>query len=37
MRQKEPLLREKEKRHYGWVIVLTGMAVLFSCLGLGRF
>jgi MFS family permease len=23
--------------HYGWVIALTGMAVLFSCLGLGRF
>ncbi len=37
MRQNDPLLRKKEKRHYGWVIVLTGMAVLFSCLGLGRF
>ncbi len=23
--------------HYGWVIVLTGTMVLFSCLGLGRF
>lgn len=23
--------------HYGWLIVLTGTAVLFSCLGLGRF
>jgi len=23
--------------HYGWIIVLTGMFVLFSCLGLGRF
>ena len=23
--------------HYGWVIVFTGMFVLFSCLGLGRF
>lgn len=23
--------------HYGWVIVLTGVAVLFACLGLGRF
>lgn len=23
--------------HYGWVIVFTGTAVLFSCLGLGRF
>lgn len=23
--------------HYGWIICLTGVAVLFSCLGLGRF
>jgi len=23
--------------HYGWVIVFTGTAILFSCLGLGRF
>ena len=23
--------------HYAWVIALTGMLVLFSCLGLGRF
>lgn len=23
--------------HYGWIIALTGTAVLFSCLGLGRF
>ena len=23
--------------HYGWVIVVTGTMVLFSCLGLGRF
>jgi len=23
--------------HYGWVICLTGCAVLFACLGLGRF
>ena len=30
-------LKSKKKRHYGWTIVLTGMAVLFSCLGLGRF
>ncbi len=28
---------ERKKAHYGWVIALTGMAVLFSCLGLGRF
>lgn len=25
------------KRHYGWMIILTGMAVIFACLGLGRF
>lgn len=23
--------------HYGWVIALTGVGVLFACLGLGRF
>lgn len=23
--------------HYGWIVVITGVAVLFSCLGLGRF
>ena len=23
--------------HYGWIIAITGIAVLFSCLGLGRF
>jgi MFS family permease len=23
--------------HYGWIIVITGIGVLFSCLGLGRF
>lgn len=23
--------------HYGWVIALTGTAVIFACLGLGRF
>lgn len=23
--------------HYGWVILLTGIVVMFSCLGLGRF
>lgn len=28
---------DKRKLHYGWIIALTGMAVLFSCLGLGRF
>ncbi len=27
----------KTKIHYGWIIVLTGTAVLFACLGLGRF
>ena len=28
---------EKKQVHYGWVIAFTGLAVLFSCLGLGRF
>jgi MFS family permease len=23
--------------HYGWVILLTGLGVMFACLGLGRF
>lgn len=31
------VLGVKNKGHYGWVIAVTGMAVLFSCLGLGRF
>ncbi len=30
-------LRTSKKLHYGWVIILTGVAVLFACLGLGRF
>jgi len=30
-------MREDGKMHYGWIIALTGMAVLFACLGLGRF
>lgn len=25
------------KLHYGWILVITGVAVLFSCIGLGRF
>ncbi len=29
--------REGKGVHYGWIIAVTGMAVLFSCLGLGRF
>jgi len=28
---------DKKSLHYGWVITFTGTAVLFSCLGLGRF
>ncbi len=28
---------EQSQMHYGWVIALTGMAVAFACLGLGRF
>lgn len=37
MRQKNQTLRERNKVHYGWIIAFTGMAVLFACLGLGRF
>lgn len=37
MIQKEHVLQEGSNLHYGWIIALTGMAVLFSCLGLGRF
>lgn len=37
MKQKGHVLKESGKGHYGWVIALTGTAVLFSCLGLGRF
>lgn len=37
MSQKEQVLKEKQRLHYGWIITFTGMAVLFSCLGLGRF
>ena len=37
MSQKDQVLRENNNVHYGWIIALTGMAVLFSCLGLGRF
>lgn len=34
---KDNTLEVKPSLHYGWIIALTGMAVLFSCLGLGRF
>ena len=37
MSHKDQVLGENNNVHYGWFIVLTGMAVLFSCLGLGRF
>lgn len=37
MRQQDQVLRESNKVHYGWIIAFTGMAVVFSCLGLGRF
>lgn len=30
-------MEKKVPMHYGWIIALTGTAVLFSCLGLGRF
>jgi sugar phosphate permease len=29
--------RRPPKFHYGWVISITGTAVIFACLGLGRF
>ncbi|MEA1921673.1 MAG: MFS transporter [Pseudomonadota bacterium] len=35
--QKGQVLEKKQQMHYGWIITFTGMAVLFSCLGLGRF
>ena len=37
MRQNDAIFRESNRGHYGWLIAFTGMAVLFSCLGLGRF
>ena len=37
MSQKGQALNQNDTVHYGWVIVFTGMFVLFSCLGLGRF
>ena len=30
-------MRQRNHIHYGWIIAFTGTAVLFSCLGLGRF
>lgn len=29
--------RRSTRLHYGWVIAFTGTAVIFACLGLGRF
>ncbi len=37
MEQADQIPAGEQKMHYGWVIVITGMAVLFACLGLGRF
>ena len=37
MRPQDQVLSANKRIHYGWFIVVTGMAVLFSCLGLGRF
>ena len=34
---KDRAVHNRPSLHYGWVIVITGIAVLFSCLGLGRF
>lgn len=36
MERKAQVLKNGQM-HYGWVIAFTGLAVLFSCLGLGRF
>ena len=30
-------LKHCKSLHYGWIIVFTGVAILFACLGLGRF
>lgn len=37
MARQSLLLKTNNRMHYGWIITLTGMAVLFACLGLGRF
>jgi MFS family permease len=37
MKSKAQTANPSSRIHYGWVIAFTGMAVLFSCLGLGRF
>ena len=37
MNQKDQALKQNNKVHYGWIVVVMGMFVLFSCLGLGRF
>ena len=37
MIQNEQVLRISNRVHYGWIIAFTGMAVIFSCMGLGRF
>ncbi len=29
--------KSPDRLHYGWIIVFTGVGVLFACLGLGRF
>lgn len=31
------VVADKAGVHYSWIIAVTGMAVLFACLGLGRF
>ena len=32
-----PSTRHSPRLHYGWIIVLTGSLVLFSCFGLARY
>lgn len=36
-RHQTPLLKKNQQLHYSWIIVVTGAAVSFACLGLGRF
>ena len=33
----DKVVKGRTQLHYGWIIALTGIMVLFSCLGLGRF
>ena len=37
MGMKDQVEEGKIQLHYGWIIVFTGTAIFFSCIGLGRF